>query len=118
MNWLRFSYGYKVYGLSSWWVAPRVGAHYVRCATTINGDTEEAGIISNTRSLDCTFPVLGLESRYFFPYGWDLGLEIEGVYLLSRGFLSSARLSGNWEVHPDVVVSPCRISPNCPEQRR
>ncbi len=105
MNWLRVSYGYKAFGLSSWWVAPRVGAHYVRCATTLDGETEEEGIISNTRSLDYTFPVLGLESRYLFPYGWDLGVEMEGTYLFSRGFLSSARISANWEIHPDVVLT-------------
>jgi hypothetical protein len=105
LNWVRWSYGYKAAISSSWWVAPRVGAHYVRCSTTVNGDTEESGIMSNTRSLDCTFPVLGLESRYLYPYGWDIGVELEGVYLLDRGFLSSACISANWEVHPDVVLT-------------
>ena len=104
MNWLRFSYGYQTFSVSSWWIVPRLGAHYVSCATTINGESEEEGIVSNTRSLDCTFPVLGLETRYLFPYGWDLSLEIEGVYLLQRGYLTSARLCANWEIHPEVVL--------------
>lgn len=105
MNWLHVSYGYRIAAVSSWLIVPRLGAHYVNCSTTINGETAEEGIASNTRSLDCTFPVLGLETRYLFPYGWDLGLEVEGVYLFQRGYLTSARITGNWEVHPDVVLT-------------
>lgn len=105
LNWFRVSYGYRLAAVSSWWIIPRLGAHHVRCAATINGETKEDGVMSNTRSLDCTFPVLGLETRYLFPYGWDLGLEFEGVYMLQRGYLTSARITGNWEIHPDVVLS-------------
>jgi len=105
LNWVRFSYGYQLLAVSSWWIVPRLGVHYVRCAATINGETEEQGVISNTRSLDCTFPVMGFETRYLFPYGWDLGLELEGIYLLQRGHLVSTRLSANWEAHPEVILT-------------
>jgi hypothetical protein len=105
LNWLRASYGYKALDPGSWWFAPTLGVHYIRCASTLNGETEESGIISNTRSLDGTFPVLGFEARYLLPHGLDIGLTAEGVYLFSRGFLTSTRLRGQWEIHPDVVLS-------------
>jgi hypothetical protein len=104
-NWLRCAYGYKALDLRSFWVAPTLGLHHVRCSSTINGDTKEEGIVSNTRSLDGTFPVMGVEGRYLFPYGLDLGLEFEGIHLLDRGFLGAARLRCQWEIHPDVVLS-------------
>jgi hypothetical protein len=104
-NWLRFSYGYKLLDLSFLWIGPRVGAHYVTCATTINGESEEGGMMSNTRRLDGLFPVLGLEARYLLPYGLDLKLELEGVHLITRGYLGMANVGAIWEVYPNVVAT-------------
>jgi hypothetical protein len=105
LNWLRLSYGYKLWDLSLLWVAPRLGVHHIRSTTTINGTTEEEGISSNTRSLDGTYPVLGLETRFLFPYGIDVGMELEGTHLITRGFLTMLRLKAQWEIHPDVVLT-------------
>jgi len=104
-DWLRLSYAYKLLDLSFLWIGPRVGAHYVTCATTINGESEEAGTISNTRRLDGTFPVLGLEARYLFPYGLDLKLELEGVHLITRGYLAMVNAGASWEAYPNVVAT-------------
>ena len=104
-NWFRLSYSYRLWDLTPWWVVPRIGVHHIRYAATINGETDEGGIMSNTRSLDGTYPVVGLETRYSSPYGVDFGLELEGIHLITAGFLSMARLRVNWEVHPDVVIS-------------
>jgi len=105
LNWMRLNYGYKLFGGASWWIAPRLGAHYLRSITTLNGETKEEGTISNTRSLDGVYPVLGLEGRLLFPYGLDIGFETEGTHLITRGFLSSARLAASWEVYPNFVLS-------------
>lgn len=104
-NWLALSYTYKLFDLSAVWIGPRLGVHYVTCATTINGESEETGVISNTRRLDGTYPVLGMDARYLFPYGVDLTLEMEGVHLITRGYL--ARIKGGilWEAYPNVVFT-------------
>ncbi|MBM3299995.1 MAG: hypothetical protein FJY85_08575 [Deltaproteobacteria bacterium] len=104
-NWLRLSYGYKLFQLSSQWLGPRIGVHYVTAATTINGESEEAGIISNTRRLDGTFPVIGLEARYLLPLGLDLNMELEGVYLFSAGYLAMLKMGATWEVYPNVSMT-------------
>jgi hypothetical protein len=105
LNWLRLSYGYKLWDSSLLWVAPRLGVHHIRNTTTINGVTEEEGLASNTRSLDGTYPVLGLETRLLLPHGIDLGLELEGTHLITRGFLTMLRLNLQWEIHPDVTLT-------------
>ena len=104
-NWLRLSYGYKLWTDPSWWIAPRAGGHYIGYTVTLNGETREAGLVSNSRRLDAFYPVLGLEVRYLFPYGIDLGLELEGVHLITRGFLTMVTLGASWEVYPDIVIS-------------
>ncbi len=104
-NWLRLCYGYKAVDIASWQVFPRVGVHHVRCAMTLNGESKEGGISSNTRSLDGTYPVLGLETRLGLPYGLDLSLELEGVHLVTRGFLAHSRLRAQWAIHPDISLS-------------
>ena len=104
-NWLRVSYGYKAWADSGFWMAPRIGMHYIGYSATLNGETQEAGLVSNNRSLDAFFPVIGLESRYQFPYGIDMGLELEGIHLVTRGFLTMVRLGALWEVYPDIVIS-------------
>ncbi len=89
LNWLRLSYGYKLWDfLFCGW--PPAGVHHIRNTTTINGVTEEEGLASNTRSLDGTYPVLGLETRVLLPHGIDFGLELEGTHLITRGFLTNA----------------------------
>lgn len=103
-NWFRMSYGYKAWADSSWWLAPRAGIHYIGCSATLNGETREVGLLSNTRTLDAFYPVLGLEARYQFPYGIDVGLELEGIHLIARGFLTMVRLGASWEVYPDIVI--------------
>ena len=104
LDWLRLCYAYRPTNKGPWWAAPRVGLHYVRCVTTLNGETEEEGMISNSRTLDAAYPVLGFEARYLFPYGVDIGLEWEGMHLGALGYLSLARAGVHWEVHPDVVL--------------
>jgi hypothetical protein len=104
-NWFRLSYGYKLWDLTPWWIVPRIGVHHIRYSATLNGETDEDGIMSNTRSLDGTYPVVGLETRYSSPYGVDFGLELEGIHLITAGFLSMARLRVNWEIYPDVVMT-------------
>jgi hypothetical protein len=105
MNWMRFNYGYKLVEERSWWIAPRIGAHYLRCITSVNGETKEEGVISNTRSLDAFYPVIGLEGRYLFPYGIDAGMQMEAVHLITRGFLTMIRFGINWEIHPNMVFT-------------
>jgi hypothetical protein len=61
--------------------------------------------MSNNRTLDGAYPVLGFEARYLFPYGLDVSLELEGVHLITRGHLSTLRLGASWEIYPDVVVN-------------
>jgi hypothetical protein len=105
-NWLRLDYGYKLWGMSSWWVAPRFGMHYVRFSATLNGKAEEEQeMISNNRSLDAIYPVLGMEARYLLPLGAELTAEIEGIHLITAGFLAMLRLEARWEVHPDVTLN-------------
>jgi hypothetical protein len=103
LNWFRLSYGYKLLDLSLFWAAPRLGVNFIRNTITINGPTEE-GTISNSRSLDGTYPVLGLETRFLLPYGIDVDLDMEGTHLITRGYLAMLRLNMEWEVHPDVVL--------------
>ena len=105
INWLRLAYGYKLRELGNVILAPRIGVHHVRQAITLNGETTEAGQLSNTRRLDGTYPVIGLDTRYLLPYGIDLSLEMEGIHLITRGFLAMAQCALLWEVKPDVVLS-------------
>lgn len=105
VNWFRISYGYRAWGRDWWFIAPRVGAHYVRFAATIYGDTVEEGMASNIRVLDATYPVLGLEARVLTPYGISFGLEGEGVHMITTGFIGMVRLSTRWEIHPDVTLT-------------
>jgi hypothetical protein len=103
--WLRLAYGYKLRELGNIILAPRIGVHHVRQAITINGETAEVGQLSNTRRLDATYPVVGLDTRYLLPYGIDFSLEMEGIHLVTRGFLAMAQGTLLWEVRPDVVLS-------------
>jgi len=104
-NWTRLLYGYKALDTASWQLFPRIGVHYIRCTQVLNGESKEGGVTSNSRSLDGTYPVIGLQLQYALPYGFDLGLELEGIHLISRGYLSMTRLKAQWSIHPDVVFS-------------
>ncbi len=104
-HWFEAGYGFKLLDLESWWMAPRLGVHHIRHALTLNGETAENGLYSNTRRLDGTYPVVGLEGRFFLPLNFDLSLQAEGVHLVTRGFLSSVRVGAYWRVYPDVVVT-------------
>ena len=104
-NWLRLCYGYKFLDLSAKWIAPRIGLHYVNCAATINGESEEAGVISNTRRLDGVYPVIGMEARYLMPHGLDVSMELEGIHLITRGFLTMFTIGATWETYPNVLFS-------------
>ncbi len=104
-NWLRLEYGYKLWDETSWWIAPRIGVHHIRYTASLNGTTEEEGLTSNTRSLDGTYPVVGLEARYLFPLGAELVGELEGIHLITRGFLTFGRVEVRLDVHPDVTLS-------------
>jgi hypothetical protein len=102
-NWSRFNYAYKLIDYSQFWIAPKIGVHHIRNTTTINGVSVEEGLISNTRSLDGTYPVLGFDTKFLFPLGLDVGLELEGIHLISRGYLGLVRLAAKWEFHPEVA---------------
>jgi hypothetical protein len=104
-NHVRLSYGYKFREEPSWWIAARGSLHYVNFAATLNGETEEAGLISNSRTLDGVFPVIGFEARHQLPHGLDLGMELEGTHLITRGFLVMMRLGASWEVYPNIVLT-------------
>jgi len=104
LDWFRLTYGYKAFAGPSWWLAPRVGVHYIWCGIQLNGESKEVGVSSNSRVLDGTYPVLGFETRWLFPHGIDLGLELEGTHMVTRGFLVMGRLAAYWEPHPDVRV--------------
>lgn len=105
VNWLRLSYGYRMGGTDSWFWAPRLGVHYVRCGAFINGETREEGITANMRALDATYPVVGIATHLFLPYGIHFSLETEGVHLLNTGFLGMASVTTRWEIHPDVTFT-------------
>jgi hypothetical protein len=105
LNWMRLAYGYKLLDTDNWWLAPRIGLHYIHYGITVNGESWEAGLISNTRRLDAIYPVLGVETRYVLPYGFDISLEMEGIYLFTGGFLTLARVGTRWRMHPDVVLA-------------
>jgi len=104
IGWFRFCYGYKAFTLASSYLAPRIGLHHVRLGATINGANKDGALLSNTRRLDGTFPVLGVEARHSFPYGMDLSVQLEGVHLITRGFATLLKIAGEWEVHPDVSI--------------
>ncbi len=104
-TWLRAAYGYKLIDSPGFWVAPQVGIHHVRHAATLKGRTQEAGVISNTRRLDGTYPTIGLETRYLLPYGIDIRLEMEGFHLITRGFVARTRVGVLWEAYPDIMLT-------------
>ncbi len=104
-NWLRLAYGYKFPAVGGWTIAPVCGIHHIRHGITLNSETEEFGVESNTRRLDGTYPVFGFETRYLFPYGLDATLEMEGIHLITRGFLSLVRCSVGWQIHPDIMFT-------------
>jgi hypothetical protein len=105
LNWMRLAYGYKLLDMDDWWLAPRIGLHYIHYGITVNGESWEAGFMSNTRRLDAIYPVLGLETRYVLPFGLDISLETEGIYLFTGGFLTLARVETRWRMHPDIVLA-------------
>lgn len=105
LSWFHAAYGYKAWKDPSWWIAPKIGVHYIQYSATLNGRTKGEELTSNNRTLDGTFPVLGLEARYLLPYGIDVSAEVDGVHLITRGYLSTLRIGASWEVHPDVVLS-------------
>ena len=104
-NWLRMAYAYRIPAMGGWTIAPVVAVHHIRHGITLNAETEEFGMASNTRRLDGTYPVLGLETRYLFPYGLDASLEMEGIHLITRGFLSLVRCAVGWQIHPDIMFT-------------
>lgn len=104
-NWLRLAYLYRIPAVGGWSIAPGLGVHHIRHSITLNAETEEYGIESNTRQLDGTYPVISLETRYLFPYGLDVSLELDGIHLITRGFLSLVRLGVAWQIHPDITCS-------------
>jgi hypothetical protein len=104
-NWLRVAYGYRFPAVGGWSFAPVCAVHHIRHGITLNSETEEFGLESNTRRLDGTYPVLGLETRYLFPYGLDATLEFEGIHLITRGFLTLVRCAVGWQIHPDIMFS-------------
>jgi len=104
-TWIRLGYGYRVPVLSGLTVAPGMGVHYIRHGITLNAETKRSEFVSNSRQLDGTYPVIGLETRYQFPLGFDLSLELEGIHLVTRGYLILSAFTVSWQAHPDVVLS-------------
>jgi hypothetical protein len=105
INWFRFVYAYKAIDVNGFWFAPSIGLNYLQNVITLNGMTEEAGTISNTRRLDASYPVLGFGTGLALPYGLDFGLQIEGVHMITRGFMADMRLEGRWEAHTDMLFT-------------
>ncbi len=103
-NWFRIAYGYKLWDLSPVLIYPLVGVHYVRLGTTINGAAEDGEILSNNRTLDAAFPVLGLQTRFLLLYGFESDFSLEGIYLFGRGALAQMNLGLRRSVHPDITV--------------
>jgi hypothetical protein len=103
VSWTRGAYGYALKEWAGFLVGPLVGAHYIHNRIVLNADTKEAGLLSNSRSLDAIFPVAGFDARRELLPGFGAFIELEGIHLITRGFLASARLSLAVEPHPDVV---------------
>jgi hypothetical protein len=104
-NWLRAAYTGRALYRESFSLGPLIGVHHIRHGVTMNADTMEVGLISNTRRLDGTYPVLGAELMTRLSDKSNLRLEIEGVHMITRGFLAATRITGQWEVYPDVVMT-------------
>ncbi|MGO8820797.1 MAG: hypothetical protein ACLQO6_06160 [Desulfomonilaceae bacterium] len=105
INWLRFTYAYRLFDIDSWNICPSIGIHYLRCGVTLNGENEEGPNTSNNRKLDATFPTIGVQARFLAPYGLDFKAEWEGMHLITIGLISSLQLCANWEIYPDVRLS-------------
>ena len=105
LNWLRLEYGYRFGTGKGRSVAPRIGLHYVDQGLTLIGDTREAGKISNTRRLGGTYPVIGVAAYQKLPAGMTLRIEMEGIHMITRGYLALVGIGGTWEVYPDVVLT-------------
>jgi hypothetical protein len=103
-NWFRVVYGYEFLKFASVSLIPRIGMHYISFSCTINGDSEGYPRSSNTRSLDSIFPVVGLCVRNNLPYGLDLEMELEGIHLISMGYLIMSRVGTKWQFHPDIAA--------------
>ncbi len=104
-HWFRFGYGYALRNAPPVLVAPKIGVHHVRHRIMLNGETEETGLLSNTRRLDATYPVLGFFSGVQLPYGVEIWAEAEGMHLITRGFLTHVNIEARWEVVPDMSIS-------------
>jgi hypothetical protein len=105
LNWLRIEYGYRFATDAGLSIAPRIGLHYVSQGITLIGETREAGRISNTRRLDGVYPVIGVAAYQKLPAGVTLSLEMEGIHLVTRGYLALVGVRGAWEVYPDIVLT-------------
>lgn len=104
-SWTRLGYGYALVQSGGWRLSPWISVHHVRNQITINGETKEKGIESNTRGLDGTYPVIGLNTSFLFPYGMEMGLHVEGMHLFTRGFLTYTDFRFTWAIHTDMVLS-------------
>jgi hypothetical protein len=105
VNWLRFNYAYRLFDVNSWGICPSLGIHYLRYGVSLNGENEEGANTSNTRKLDAIFPTIGIQARFWAPYGLEFRAEWEGMSLITLGLVSNFQLSSNWELYPDVRLS-------------
>jgi hypothetical protein len=108
-NWLRFFYCYRAYEEGALRISPGFGFSHVRFGATLNSANEEGEFYSNTRRLDVTYPTIGVELRFLAPYGLDFRGQFEGMSLITRGFVTVAKASANWEIYPDININ-CSVS--------
>lgn len=106
-NWLRFFYSYRAYEEGSLRISPGFGVNHVRFGATLNNATEDGEFISNVRRLDLTYPTIGIDIRFLAPHGLDFRWQLEGMSLITRGFMTNARISANWEIYPDININFC-----------
>jgi hypothetical protein len=102
-TWTRGGYGYALKEWGGFYIGPRVGVHYIHNRISLNAETKEAGLLANSRALDATFPVLGFDVRRELLPGFGAFLDVEGIHLVTRGFLAMGRFSLALEPHPDIV---------------
>lgn len=104
-NWLRASYTGRIIHRTGYSWGLILAAHHIRHGVTMNSQTVEAGLYSNTRRLDGTYPVLGTEFVIRPGEKSSIRFEAEGVHMITRGYLAALRALGKWEIYPDVVMT-------------
>lgn len=104
-NWLRAAYTIRFLKWPTFSIGQALGVHHIRHGLTMNAETAEVGLLSNTRRLDGAYPTLGLELLFKPNKTSDIRCDIEGIHMVSRGYLGSLKFQGQWNVYPDVHMT-------------